>query len=228
MILFKYSSKRRGVSEVISTLLLLVITMVGAVLVSSMIQNSMLSSTDQTKHADVTTQSIKLTAYDTRDSQKLSSINSLDNKLDQKLCTVSCSTFKDNIPTSVAGNGTDFIVVQVRNLNFSPVYLKNIWINNVEHAFDEQTSGKPFDASGDDLTGNYPLSGKFSIIPGTNIVPLIQQSSGKIENDNEVRLVIKLDEGFSSDIELWRPLQIRFNFGTPSPAEYIILSGDSR
>lgn len=224
----KSMKKRRCVSEVISTVLILAITMVGAVFVSTLIQNSILSGVDQTKHAEVTAQSIQLIGYDTRDSQELSLINSLNNKLDQKLCTLSCSSFKDNIPTGLAGEGTDFIVIQIRNSNINPIYIQNIWVNNIEHDWDSQTSGKLLDASIDDFTGKYPRSGKFSIIPDTNNEPLIQQTSVKIENDQEFRIIIKLSDNFSNDIELWRPLKIRLNFGTPEPVEFIILSGDSR
>lgn len=220
--------KRRGVSEVISTILILAITMVGAVFVSSLIQNSMLTATDQTKSIDVSTKSIKLTGYDTRDSTSLSQIILLDNKLDQKLCTVSCTSNKNNIPTGLAGEGTEFLIIQIRNANINPVYLQNIWINNVEHTWDGQTSGKLFDSSIDDYTGKYPLSGKFSIIPWTNAVPAIQHTSVKIENDQEVRIIIKLSDDFTEDIELWRPMKIDLNFGTPEPAGFIILSGDSR
>lgn len=228
MILHVRIKKRRGVSEVISTILILAITMVGAVFVSSLIQNSMLTATDQTKHTDVSSKSVRLIGYDTRDSTNLSQIVLLDNKLDQKLCTISCSLNKDNIPTGLAGEGTEFLIIQIRNSNINPVYLQNIWINNIEHSWDGQTAGKLFDSSIDDYTGKYPLSGKFSIIPWDNGVPLIQQTSVKIENDQEVRIVIKLHDSFPDDLELWRPMKIDLNFGTPEPAEFIILSGDSR
>lgn len=220
--------KRRGVSEVISTVLLLAITMVGAVFVSTIIQNSMLSTTDQTQKNEVMINSIKLVGYDTRDYYELSGILTLDNKADQLLCTISCDANKDNIPTGLLGQGTDFIVLQIRNKNINPVYLQSIQINNVDHYWDGNTSGKLFDASIDDFTGKYPLSGKFSVLPGTNQVPPIQRTSVIINNDEEVRILVKLSSDISNDIDIWRPMKVNLNFGTSEPLEYIILSGDTR
>jgi len=220
-------SKRRAVSEVISTVLILAITMVGAVFVSNIIQDSMLTSTDQLPNADISPNSVRLTAYDTRDSTTISGISSLNNYFNQTLCTIGCQTNANNVPSLLNG-GTEFIVIQIRNTNINPVFLQIINVNNVAHNWDENTSSKIFDASIDDTTGKYPTNGKFSIIPSSNDPPIIQRDSFVIQGGEEVRVVIKLSEQFSADIDMWRPMKLQLNFGAPEPTEYIILSGDTR
>ena len=111
-------SKRRAVSEVISTVLILAITMVGAVFISNIIQDSMLTSTDQLPHADISPNSVRLTAYDTRDSTTISGISSLNNYFSQTLCTIGCQANANNVPSLLNG-GTEFIVIQIRKTNIN-------------------------------------------------------------------------------------------------------------
>jgi len=219
--------ERRAVSEVISTVLILAITMVGAVFVSTIVQDTMLSSTDQLPQSDINPNSVRLTEYDTRDSTELSGISSLNNYFNQTLCTISCQSNANNVP-SLVNSGTEFIVLQIRNTNINPVFLQTIYVNNVEHNWDANTSGKIFDASIDDTTGKYPTNGKFSIIPRSNNPPIVQRSSFEINADEEIRIIIKLSEQFSEDIDMWRPMKLQLNFGAPDLTEYIILSGDVR
>ncbi|MHA1989017.1 MAG: archaellin/type IV pilin N-terminal domain-containing protein, partial [Promethearchaeota archaeon] len=214
--------KRRGVSEVISTVLILAITMVGAVFVSSLVQDTMISGTDQLPHSDINPNSVRLTAYDTRDSTGLSGISSLNNYFNQTLCTVGCQSNANNVPSLVNG-GTEFIIIQIRNTNINPVFLQTIYVNNVAHNWDGNTANKQFDASIDDTTGKYPTNGKFSIIPNSNDPPIVQRSSFEINGDEEVRVIIKLSEQFSKDIEMWRPMQLHLDFGAPESTEFIIL-----
>ena len=219
--------KRRGVSEVISTVLILAITMVGAVFVSTIIHDTVFSKPDQLNDSNIIPNSIRLTAYDTRDANGLSGITSLNNYFNQTLCTVGCQSNANNIPSLVNG-GTEFIVIQVRNTNINPVYLQTIYVNNVAHEWDGNTANKLFDASIDDTTGKYPTNGKFSIIPISNDPPIIQREYFDINGDEEVRVVIKLSEKFSQDIDMWRPMQLHLDFGAPETTEFIILSGDAR
>ena len=226
-----FSKKHRGVSEVISTILILAITMVGAVFVASIVQNSMMTTADQTgTHAEIVSNSIRLTAYDTRDSADLSGIQNLDNEFTQNLCTNSCSGFANNVP--IGGNpGTDFIVLQIQNTNLNPIYLSKIYINGIGHDWATPADDIPdeLNASFDDPTGvNYPHAGKFRIIPMSNDNPILQSVSNEIQGGAEVRIVIKLSSNFAEDIEMWRPLQIHLIHGGAQPTEYIILSGDTR
>jgi len=132
-------TKRRGVSVVISSLLILAITMVGAVMISNMISTSSISSISQTSKADVASNSLILSAYDTRDGTTLSSISSMNNEFDNVLCTDTCNSLsRDDIPVN---GGTDFIVLQLRNKNLFQISINNIQVNGVTHDWDSQTGG---------------------------------------------------------------------------------------
>ena len=66
------TKKRSGVAEVISTLLLVVITVVGAVILTTFIDESFVAgSLAVSSGTDVTIKTIKLTAYDTRNGEDL-------------------------------------------------------------------------------------------------------------------------------------------------------------
>ena len=217
--------KRRAVSEVISTLLILAITMVGAVFVASIVQDSMMGTLEQNMKSESYPNSVRLTAFDTRDSTILSEIPSLNNKFDQILCTKSCQSNPISIPVN---NGTEFIIIQIRNVNVDSVFIHKISVDGINHFWDEKTASKLFDASADDATGKYPANGKFSIIPMSNENPLIQSESIEVSGGKEIRVIIKLSEDFNDDIEMWRPLPIFLDYGGPELANYIILSGDMR
>ncbi|MCH7968716.1 MAG: hypothetical protein IH841_05670 [Thaumarchaeota archaeon] len=221
-------AKKRGVSVVISALLILAITVVGALFVSDIVKSSSIPSISQTTKSNAAASSVILTAYDTRDGSTLSVIPTLNNKFDEELCTDRCKAFSDNIPTSAAGEGTDFIVIQVRNKNVNHLTIHGIQVNGISHTWDTQTGGKPFDASIDDSTGNYPLAGKFSVIPITNDLPIVQRTSANLNGDEEVRLVIKLNSNIQPDIALGEPIRVLLNLGSPQPVKYIISTGETK
>lgn len=217
--------KRRGISEIFATLMLLAITTAGSLFLANLVQGSGIGSVGQnpllTSHSSY---SVKFVGYDTRDGMDLSEISTLDNKFDKKLCTVSCTAFADNIPLDVNG-GTEFIVLQIKNASPNPVFIRNVQVNGITHSWDPQTGGKTLDASANDLAGKYPLAGKFGMIStsGTS-----QRSDNQLNEDEEVRLVVKLSRDISSDISLTRPLQIYIDFGGQRSAEYVVLSGETR
>lgn len=215
--------KRRGISEIIATLMLLGITTAGSVFLASLVYGSGIQNTP-TGESLHSSYSIKLTGYDTRDSNDLLGISNIDNKFDKKICTKSCQAFANNIPNS-ANAGTEFLILQVRNVSTEPVYVKTIQINGIQHIWDSNTGGKSLDASSNDLTGKYPLNGKFSIISTSN---LTQKSENKVDADEEVRLIIKLDDVMPSDIALSKPILTSVNFGGVKASENIILSGEIR
>jgi len=222
----KRNTKRRAVSVVISSLLILAVTIIGAVMISNMISASSISNISQNSRAEVAASSIILTAYDTRDGATLSSISSLNNEFDNVLCTDTCDTASRNfIP---ANGGTDFIVIQLRNRNTYQIIVPDIQVNGVTHIWDTQTAGVVLNANFDDTNGKYPLAGKFSILPDSNLVSLEQQSNQTVESGDEVRIVIKLSDNIQPDIGLGDSIHIVVNLGTPSPAEFVILTGDTR
>jgi len=221
----KLKTKRRAVSVVISSLLILAITIVGAVMISNMISASSISSISQTSRAEVASNALILSAYDTRDGTTLSSISSLNNEFDTVLCTDTCNSLsRDDIP---ANGGTDFIVIQLRNKNLFQVSINHIQINGVTHNWDSQTGGVVFNANFDDTSGKYPGAGKYSIIPASN-VSLEQHSIQNVEGGDEVRIVIKLNDNIQPDIGLGDSIHVLVNLGTSQPAEFFILAGDTR
>jgi hypothetical protein len=221
--------KRRAVSVVIASLLILAITAIGAVMISNMISSSSIASISQTSRSEIASNSLALSAYDTRDGPTLSSISSLNNDFDNVLCTITCTgSSRHNVPTSLAGGGTDFIVIQVRNNNIFEVAVNSIQVNSVTHDFDPQTSGVIFNANFDDTNGKYPRAGMFSFIPVSNLVTLEQQPLQNIQSGDEVRIVIKLSDTIQQDIGLGDSLHVLVNLGTPQPAEYLFLAGDTR
>ncbi|MEX0640995.1 MAG: hypothetical protein WD018_05360 [Nitrosopumilaceae archaeon] len=224
---------KRGVSEIISTMMLLVVTVAGAVIFANFVQDGFFQI-NQNPSSESRIDSIQLTGYDTRDSSELIDIVSLNNDFNQMLCTkgdsVQCSVTAltaDNIPSA---SGTEFIVLKIRNMNVNSIFLHNILINNIEHTWDETTKNNDFDGSVTGIPGiTYPKAGKFSIIPTAEKPnPVKQKETNEILGDEEVRVIIKLSNNISQDIEMWDSVRILVNFGGPNPAEFIVSSGDAK
>ena len=130
--------KKRGVSVVISTLLVLAITIVGAMSISNLMSTSLLTTVNQTPKDIIMANSMLLVGYDTRDGQTLSDITTLNNASpsDGMLCTASCAGPPTTLPSA---GGTEFIVLQLWNKNAIEVPIRNIQVNGVMHTWDLQT-----------------------------------------------------------------------------------------
>ena len=219
----RFKSKRRGVSVVISTLLVLAITIVGAMWISNIMSTSSLTTVSQTPKAIIAAHSVLLVAYDTRDGATLFNIANFDNQFGDGLCTVSCTTTPNNRPTT---GGTDFIALQLWNQNSNPIHIKSLQVNGITHVWDTDTRNVEFHGNTD--PPDFPRAGMFSIIP-TSSLSLTQQKSQQVDGDQEIILVIKLkNTSFTSDIALGKPLQILVNIGDVQPAEFIILTGETK
>ena len=218
--------QRKAVSEVIATLLLLAITVVGAVMVSIFFQGSQISSiaggfSPSSVQAPVA--SITLIGYDTRDSTDLYG-TALNNNFNNKfLCTKTCNTSPDSLP---ANSGTEFIVLKIRNDGTNTVTLGTILVNNVDHRWDQSAAGTTLSLT------SFPKAGKYSIVRTSDN---LQKSNTILQSNEEVLLVIKLDKslvikigGVDSDISLNYPLTITFLTGSPNPPSFVVLSGDAR
>ena len=221
--------KRRAVSQIIGTMLILAITVAGAVFLSNLMSNEFFA-VDQHPVAEARIDSIRLTSYDTRDSVELTNVPNLNNDFNQMLCTTDvigeCTiSSADNLPIN---GGTEFIVLQIRNMNLDSVFIHNILINNVGHTWDELAVGDLVLTNDIGLGGNYPHAGSFSIIPTGNDPPITQLTTNQIPGDGEVRLVIKLSDDIPQNIGMWSSLRVLVNFGGSQPAEFIILSGDAK
>gem|GEM_PF-764939 len=223
--------RRRAISEIITTMLLLLVTIIGALMVSSFFTGtditgagSGISFTSITRTAAA---SVKITGYDTRDSIDLSGISVLDNvlkptspNLPDKLCTDSCKGSAANTLPAVSGGGTEFIVLTITNAGSNSVILTNVFINDVGHSWDSTKTGTLG-------TLNYPDAGKFSII-STDNSNLDQRTTNEVFASEEVRLVIKLSESISPDIKLGEALTVSIDTGSTELNEFVILSGDAR
>jgi flagellin-like protein len=225
--------KRRAVSETIGTMLLLLITVAGAVFLSNFVSDGFFQGIDQTKSgAEISSDSIQLTGFDTRDSNTLINVVSLNNNFNQLLCAkgndagCTMSILPDDIPSD---DGTEFIALQLRNMNTHSIFLQNIQINNELHSWDAGTAGFTFDATSSlDAGSKYPRAGFFSIIPSPDRpIPDEQYSTQEVQGNEEVRIIIKLSENLS-DIKMWNSMQIVVNFGGSQPANFIISSGDAK
>ena len=109
------SMKRRAVSDIIATLMLLGITVAGAVLVSAFFQGSNIFGSAYTTSGSQTA-SLKITGYDTRDGPTLSGI----------------ATFDNSNPTdSILTHGSEYIVLNVQNQGISKVVLQGVEINDI-------------------------------------------------------------------------------------------------
>ncbi len=217
--------KRRGISEVIGTMLILVVTVAGAVFISNALHDGFFTADQLPPGPDTRSNAIWLTGYDTRDSSDLSGVVGLANDFDQILCTTSCSGV-DNERPSVGG--TEFLVLHIKNTNINSVFLHSVLIRNEGHTWDSATANIDLDLSTGPTSGQYPRDGQFSIIPLSNNLPIKQKGTNELRGDAEVRLVVKLSDQLIQDIVMWDSLRILVNFGGSQPAEFIILSGDAK
>ena len=225
--------RRRAVSETIGTMLLLVITVVGAVMISNFLQDGFFAGVNQNPSGvESRSDSIQLTGFDTRDAKKLINVVDLDNEFNQILCAkgndakCTMSVTADDIPID---DGTEFIALQLRNMNTGSVYLRNIQVNNELHDWDGGTAGFDLEADSSlDAGTKYPRAGFFSIIPSPDRPNSEKQfASQEIRGNEEVRVIIKLSEDVS-DIKMWDSMLIVVNFGGPQPAQFIVSSGDAK
>ena len=217
--------KRRGIADIISTMLLMGLTVTGATTLTYFVNDSFVSGNLATASSlNTATKSVQLLAYDTRDSTTLLQLSNLDNELDQKLCGVSCTGvgLSDKIPSN---GGSEFVMIKIKNNSINSIFLENIQLNNVLHTWDSQTSDASLNtvqnlSSG----GSYPHDGKFSILP---ISSTIQSANNEIQSGKTVNLLIKLGSD-DQDISLNKGIRVLLNIGSMNPVEFLIESGNAR
>lgn len=220
-------NKRRGVIDVISTMLLMAVTVTGATTLTYFVNDGFVSGNlGSVSTLDSSSLNLLLLAYDTRDSSSLLMMNDVDNEnmVNSFLCGVSCVGFPNTIPEN---GGTEFIVLQIQNNGIDPIFLQGVSINGVVHSWDSATSGVQLDASQNDLVGGkYPSDGMFSIIPISQN-PLVQNEDIQIQSGQIVNLLIKLGSE-DTDISLNKGIHLLLNVGAIQPVEFLIESGDAR
>jgi len=224
----KHSSlKRRAVAEVISSLLLVVITVAGAILLSGFLDESFVEgSLAVSSSTDTTIKTIKLRAFDTRDGVGLMGYTNLDNgaPTDLLLCGDSCSTNPNNSPGT---GGTEFLVIQIENQSMKSIFLGSIYLENIVYFWDETTSNVGLNAlAGSSSGGVYPKAGMYSIL-SDDITNLTQGSNEEIPSGRTVNLLVKIAPSHP-DIELSKTIRVQLNIGTNTLSEFLIETGGAQ
>jgi len=224
--------KRRAVAEVISSLLLVVITVAGAIILTAFLNDSFIQGGLAASGSDSTLKTIKLVKYDSRDGGNLLEFTNLNNTspTDQKLCRASCSINPDTSPTNVTP-GTEFIVIQIENRSVNPIFLHDVWLGNATHSWDSGTANMVLDPGGSSIAGDFPVDGTFSILPVDTTDkcndPQKQCPDKEIQSGQTVNLLIKLDNN-NPDLELSKTIRAQFNIGANQLSEFLIESGGAQ
>lgn len=177
------SSKHRAISDVIVTLMLLSITVIGGVMIFTVFQGAEITENAGSLSGasrEETNPSIKIVGHDTRDGTKLMNITNLDNNDDGNL-----------------DKGSDMIALQIRNTGTQEFTVERVSINEIVHTWDSSGSGA--------IGNSQPSAGTFKIIERDS-----QQirSSPTLFPGSEFRLILKLSNDFTSDIELNQELRV--------------------
>jgi len=234
--------KRRAVAEVISSLLLVVITVAGAVILVTFLDESFVAgSMAITSGTSSSLKTVKLMAFDTRDGEKLMNpLYKIDNQeyfldpIDGHLCRNSVLSIMANSTTvcnsepnkSPANGGTAYVVIQIQNRGLNPIWLSDVYFDNVRHVWDSSTGGVTLDGSINPGTGEVPRDGMFSILPH-DITDLTQRIDNQITEGETVNVVVKLDS-INPDIPLSKTIRVQLNIGTNVLQEFLIESGGAQ
>ena len=211
---------RRGVAEIISTMMLMAVTVTGASTLTYFMNDAFISGNLGTiSTLDSSSLNVLLLAYDTRDSINLLTILEVDNFTDSYLCRESCVLNPDTIPSL---GGTEFIVLQLQNNALNSLFLEKVVISGATHSWDSSTSGATLNLLG----GEFPGDGMFSIL-STGSDPNLQSETIEIQNGQIVNILVKFDSS-SPDIQLNKGIPVSLNAGGMHLVEFLIDSGDAR
>ncbi|QLH05550.1 hypothetical protein C5F49_03905 [Nitrosopumilus oxyclinae] len=211
---------RRGVADIISTMMLMAVTVTGASTLTYFMNDAFVTGNLGTVSTlDSSSLNLLLLAYDTRDSVNLLTLLEVDNLTDSHLCRASCVSNPDTIPSS---GGTEFIVLQLQNNGLNSIFLEKVIISGTTHSWDSSTSGLDLDLS----VGEFPADGMFSIL-STGSNPNLQSETFEIQNGQIVNVLVKLDSS-SPDIQLNKGIPVSLNTGGMHLVEFLIDSGDAR
>jgi len=211
---------RRGVADIISTMMLMAVTVTGASTLTYFMNDAFVTGNLGTVSTlDSSSLNLLLLAYDTRDSVNLLTLLEVDNLTDSYLCRASCVANPDTVPSL---GGTEFIVLQLQNNGLNSIFLEKVVISGTTHSWDSSTSGKDLNLS----TGEFPGDGMFSIL-STGSNPNLQSKTIEIQNGQIVNVLVKLDSS-SPDIQLNKGIPVSLNTGGMHLVEFLIDSGDAR
>ena len=208
---------RRGVADIISTMMLMAVTVTGASTLTYFVNDAFVSGNLGTVSTlDSSSLNLLLLAYDTRDSNSLLMLNAVNNTFSGSLCGATCSSTLNTLPEF---GGTEFIVLQIQNNGLNAIFLNDVALNGVNHSWDISTSDAQL------IPGQYPADGMFSILLLGN--PIIQNETVEIQSGKIVNLLIKLGSD-DPDINLNKGIHVLLNTGGMQPVEFLINSGDAR
>jgi flagellin-like protein len=227
--------KRRAVAEVISSLLLVAITVVGAVVLTTFLDEAFISGGLAATGSDSTIKTVKLIKYDSRDGGNLMEYANLNNTLSSppELCRSSCiSNNISNPNTNPANAGSEFMVIQIENQSLNPIFLHNVWLGNVTHVWDSNSATFDLDASvPSSLSGDFPGDGTFSILTAdlspSHLDYLLQREDNEIQSGESVNILVKLDVD-NPDIQASKTIRTQFNIGANQLSEFLIESGGAQ
>ena len=221
---------RRAITEIISTMMLMGVTVTGATTLTYFVNDGFVSGNLEAASAFDSSKNISLLAYDTRDSSSLLTVNTINNEnVNNKfLCGLTCSVNPNVIPLATPG-GTEFIILQIQNNGIESIFLEDIAINNVIHKWDSSTATIQLDASATYLPPTdrpYPADGTFSILP-VGSTPIFQNDSMEIQSGQIVNLLVKLGSD-DFDIKLNKGMHVRLDAGGIHSIDFLLESGDAR
>jgi len=192
---------RRGISDIIVTLLLIAITVVSGVIIFSFFQGADFQqavSSDLTKPTSFEGD-LELIGYDTRDGLTLSGITGLDNNVDGELTV-----------------GTDYIVLKFTNQSPRSLFLETIVVNEITHDWDDSGSGNIA-----------PAAATFNIVESNGGAPDVQTTQ-EIVSGSTVRTVVALSSSISSNIDLNKAIRIQLDLVGSELRNIIVKAGSAK
>jgi len=215
---FSKKLSKRGSAEVIGTMILLGVTVVGGLLVWTLFQGNetLMFSIAEPELSPIVIAHLQITGYDTRDAASLYEITNLDNGSGGPsfLCTT-------------CGATNELIILKIRSDNDEAVTIRSIEINDVEHVFDSNHTGggSPDFVTAHGSGGTLPESGEFIIISGFGNVGLIQEAGSALPISSEKRIVIRLDTTITPDIPLNSQIRVIINSSVETTQLHLVPAG---
>jgi len=198
--------QRRGVSDIIVTLLLMSITIIGGVLVFSTFSGE--GGIVEELGSDVAPTTapqldVKLIGYDTRDFTGLSGISFISN----------------SNPVGTALTDGEYIILKIRNPNNAPITILEVTVNEEIHTF---AAGG---VSGSiKLSANLPTEGTFEVFEPVDITAPDIFTPAVVQPGADAKIIISLENDLA-DIELYDVMRISINVVGLDLINFKVLAG---
>jgi len=197
-----FDSKNRAMSDIISTMLLVAITIVGGVTAFALfnsIEITQLGGDPEFESGAITNRAVKLMGFDTRDGANLAGIAVIDN----------------SVPASASAlTGGEFIVLRVRNLNFDDVIIDIVNVNEEPHVLD-------LDGHTVLTSVTTPDEGEFNIVPLNSLTFL---APAIIPGGQDATIIISLEDDLA-DIGLTESIRILIGSPNFDSLQFLIPAG---